>query len=168
MGITQLETVVMRMYSIHNRRYDLWSIVPDRNEDFQEWFFGKFRQTYDNADLEKLSAEGLACSFALSKVFDKELKLKLMEHTGELDIKSLKMICEKHKITSTDASLEIGEEKKKGMKVSSESVKCWKCRGPHFQANCKLTKEELVCEICESNGKQMNNHTTIAHRTPEQ
>ena len=168
--IEQLETVVMRLYSIHKRRHDLWSITPDRNEDFHDCFFNKFIQVYDNADLEKLSAEGLACSFALSKVFDKDLKLKLMEEKGELDIKKLKMICEKHKITSNDASLGLGDDKKKGMHVSTETagIKCWKCKGSHTAANCKLTKEELVCEICESKGRQMNNHTTIAHRTPEQ
>ena len=160
----------MRLYSINKRRHDLWSISPDKNKDFLDWFFSKYIQVYENADVGKLSPEGLACSFALSKVFDKELKMKLMEEPGELDIKNLKRICENYKIMSNDASLGLGDDKKKGMHVNTDTatISCWKCKGPHKATECKLTKEELVCDICETKGKQWYNHTTKAHRTPEQ
>merc|ERR1712055_214982 len=110
------------------------------------FFFNKYTPVYENADVGLLSPEGLACSFALSKVFDKELMLKLMEEPGDLDFKILKRICENYKITSNDASLGLGDDKKKGMHVSTDtaSISCWKCKGPHRATDCKLTKEELV------------------------
>ena len=110
----------------------------------------------------------MAFSFGLSKVYDKDLKLKLMEEPGDLDFKSLKRVCENYKITSNDASLGLGAEAKKGMHVNMETTPsiCWKCKGSHRTTECKLTKEELVCDICEQKGKQWYNHISKAHRTP--
>ena len=125
---------------------------------------------YNNADVGSLTPEGLACSFSLSKVYDKDLKLKVMEEK-DLNFKSLKKVCENYKITNSDGSLGLGAEAKKGMQVNMETAPsiCWKCKGPHHTIDCRLAKEELICDICErEKGKQWYNHITKAHRTAEQ
>ena len=60
--------------------------------------------TFNAANVGGLDVECLACSHALSKVIDPNLKNKLMEEY-KLGFKSLQDICEHHKITTIDGEL---------------------------------------------------------------
>ena len=84
-------------------------------------FRKKYIPVFRAADVESLYAEELACSHSLSKVYDHALKTKLMDK-DKLDFKSLKEICERHKIATIDGALGLSPKKGFEVKVTTKEL----------------------------------------------